>query len=139
MGYLVALCMPLKGVLVGAFFDIFGARLAWIRRIPLWGIVTTGKVGAPYFGRLPRSSFGELWAAIGFDSLPSYPCPSILSIGEIMLDTLLLVASLSHPPIGHQIRVPAPPAPVQIPARPLVRPESLTTCHESAAGSCWSE
>lgn len=56
-----------------------------------------------------------------------------------MLDTLILVASLAHPPIVRPILAPAPLEPVQIVSRPLARPESLTTCHESAAGSCWSD
>ncbi len=56
-----------------------------------------------------------------------------------MLDTLLLIASLAHPPVVRPMQVPALPDPVQLTVRPVARPESLTTCHESAAGSCWSD
>ena len=59
-----------------------------------------------------------------------------------MLDTLLLVASLAHPPVGEVVR----PLPVMAPGRPVAMrpasptpPESLTTCYQSASGSCWSE
>ena len=56
-----------------------------------------------------------------------------------MLDTLLLIASLAHPPVVRPMQVPALPDMVPTTVRPVARPESLTTCHESSVGSCWSD
>ena len=54
-----------------------------------------------------------------------------------MLDTLLLIASLHHPPVGAKVMAPAPL--VQIRRDSLARPESLGTCYQNASGSCWSD
>ena len=57
-----------------------------------------------------------------------------------MLDTLLLVASLAHPPVSRPMRmVTLNDSMIHVPALPLSRPESLTTCHESSVGSCWTD
>ena len=57
-----------------------------------------------------------------------------------MLDTLILVASLMHPPVERPMKMVVLNEKLnQIPALPLARPESLTTCHESSVGSCWTD
>ena len=55
----------------------------------------------------------------------------------VILDTLLLVASL-HRPVPTKAVLP-PPVLVTIASKPIPAPESLTTCYQNKSGSCWSE
>lgn len=60
-----------------------------------------------------------------------------------MRDTIALVLALALPPRPTIERVPAfiqPFAPIPVAVRrEEEEPENFTTCHESAAGSCWTE
>ena len=55
----------------------------------------------------------------------------------VILDTLLLVASL-HRPVPAKAVLP-PPVLVPIAPKSVPAPESLTTCYQNQYGSCWSE
>ena len=56
-----------------------------------------------------------------------------------MLDTLLLVASLAHPPVSRPMKmVTLNDSMIHVPALRVERPESVTTCHLQS-NSCWSE
>lgn len=58
-----------------------------------------------------------------------------------VLDTLLLMTSLSHPPVSRPLQI-TPPGAGQlqiVQARPVSKPDSLSTCFQAQSGSCWSE
>ena len=54
----------------------------------------------------------------------------------VILDTLLLVASLNSVPAKAVL---PPPVLVPIASKSIPTPESLTTCYQNKSGSCWSE
>ena len=55
----------------------------------------------------------------------------------VVLDTLLLVASL-HRPIPAPVTL-RPTVLVPVTSKSVPAPESLTTCYQNQYGSCWSE